>query len=65
MITLEDLRQALPLDVLLYLVDEEGAGVLTPEGQARAEAALREAWARWKATSPSATPSPSPPSPRC
>lgn len=45
MITLEDLRQALPLDALLYLVDEEGAGVLTPEGQARAEAALREAWA--------------------
>ncbi len=45
MITLEDLRQALPLDALLYLVDEEGAGVLTPEGEARAGAALREAWA--------------------
>jgi phage gp36-like protein len=44
MITLEDLRHALPLDTLLYLVDEEGAGVLTPEGEARTQAALREAW---------------------
>ncbi|MCS6869379.1 phage protein Gp36 family protein, partial [Thermus sp.] len=44
MLNLEDLRQALPLDVLLYLVDEEGAGVLTPQGEARARAALAEAW---------------------
>lgn len=44
MITLEDLRHALPEDALLYLVDEEGAGVLTPQGEARAQAALREAW---------------------
>ncbi|WP_243092581.1 gp436 family protein [Thermus hydrothermalis] len=44
MITLEDLRHALPEDVLLQLVDEEGAGALTPEGEARAQAALREAW---------------------
>ena len=43
MVTLEDLRQALPEDALLYLVDEEGAGVLTPQGEARAQAALREA----------------------
>jgi phage gp36-like protein len=43
-ITLDDLKNALPQDVLLYLVDEEGAGTLSPDGEARAQAALREAW---------------------
>lgn len=44
MISLEDLRHALSEDTLLYLIDEEGAGVLTPQGEARARSALQEAW---------------------
>ncbi len=44
MIGLDDLRQTLPEGELLYLVDDEGAGELTPQALARAEEALRQAW---------------------
>lgn len=44
MIGIEDLRRALPEEILLYLVDEEGAGTLSPRAEERLEAAIREAW---------------------